>query len=62
MLPSFLRSNLILSKQYLQRDNYISKFDHIRQLCKNFTLLEVVKQYGPHYLAPLIIVTGETLQ
>ena len=26
------------------------------------TLHEVVKEYGLQYLAPLIIVTGETLQ
>ena len=34
------------SKQSMQWDNYISKFDHARQLCKNLTLHEAVTQYG----------------
>ena len=46
----------------MQRDHYISHFDTMPGSFLNLTLHEVVKQYGLHYLAPLIIVTGETLQ
>ena len=43
----------------MQRDHYISYFDTMPDSFLNLTLDQVVKQYGLHNLAPLIMLQAK---
>ena len=43
----------------MQRDHYISYFDTMPDSFFNLTLDQVVKQYGLHNLAPLIMLQAK---